>query len=149
METSFLSWNDIQICRLYDKNGKFVGGFAATITFRFVKAQKKSFYIKAAKRTCLTPPNPHTIVISPVYRLLIMLLRRGLLKHYKTPDELFSREHHNITIQKEALALPVFLSEEPDENGSCTKPMNAENLSNWLKQQALDRGYPADSTMYS
>jgi Protein of unknown function (DUF3435) len=136
--------------RTYDDTGAFVGGFAATVQFVFTKHKRESLVQKKLKFTLLTPKDARLIAISPTYRLLSTLLKRGFLKHYETAAQLMNDDRHQITISKQALSIHVFCKATSGgkrlELGEAAK---AVSFTPYLSRVALLYGYPEESTFYS
>ncbi|RDL29637.1 uncharacterized protein BP5553_10704 [Venustampulla echinocandica] len=149
----FMKFRDISITRTYDCEGKFQGGFVCKTTFTYVK-QKKTLdknQIKSAVFPIFTPNDPQNIHLSPVYRLLVILLRRGYLEHYTSVDELLRGKHHSIKIKETALDLPIFIRSTPggrqlDLAGIAA---TAKSFTDYMEKRTHQTGYPEGSTMYA
>lgn len=98
-----------------------------------------------------TPNDPQNIPLSPVYRLLIILLRRGFLRHYSTVQELLDGKHHNITIKDSALDLPIVIRGNPRGRGLDPAGIAATalSLSAYMGKRTHMIGFPEGSTMYA
>jgi hypothetical protein len=68
---------------------------------------------KIIKFQLRTPTEPEDMPLSPPYRFLVILLRRGFLEDYTTLDELLHGHHFRIKIKDEALEKPIFLKSVP------------------------------------
>jgi hypothetical protein len=93
-------WRDVQIFR-----GDAIGTFIAMITFRSLKTNivdperdTKATPLKELKTKIPSPKGNESLFFSIPHRLLVILLRRGLLGHYTNIEELLHGQNHEITV---------------------------------------------------
>lgn len=146
-EDQYLQWKDVEIVR---STGAHKGMFTTKITFRHLKRGRDNMsYANGLAMTIMPPMDPSNIPLSATYRMLIMLLRRGLLRDYTTPEELFGGDDVHIRIKDDALDLPILVSGTPRGLGVTDKPLSSQNLSQYLMLRGRRCGYGEHCTMYA
>ncbi|KAK4954833.1 hypothetical protein LTR10_007025 [Elasticomyces elasticus] len=148
---SFLRWEHIKITR--DPNNKCK--FILEITLPFMKgfqdlSKSEEGLDGALELTVMPPNNADNIGLCPTYRMLITMLRRGLLVHYKNVQELLQDERFNILVKPEHLSKPVFYAVAPGGRAlDTTKPASSSGFSEFLQRRADREGFPKGCTIYS
>jgi len=75
--------------------------------------------------------------LSLPHRLLVILLRRGLLEDHTSIDSLLNGNEHRVRIKDDALELPVFYGAQQNGLYICTKPLAVSALTAYMKRRTM------------
>jgi hypothetical protein len=145
-----LVWRDVKLQR--DPNGK--GRLTAIITINYWKqtldADTNQNQYGPKTFTLVSPPNPDQLIFSVPHRLLVIALRRGILVDYDNIDDLIDGDRFNITIRDDQLEEPILYASAPRGlTLDTSKPLNANALTEYIRQRGRALGYPFPITFYS
>ncbi|KAK5174470.1 uncharacterized protein LTR77_001550 [Saxophila tyrrhenica] len=138
-----LKWSDLDI-RVGDEPGKF----ALTIRFQNIQIKRAADPEKALGvgdtflHVYLDSPQPSNLIFSPVHRLLVIALRRGLIEGVESLDDLLKLRRHNITFKESARDQPLFFASPNRGLGiDFSRPLSSASLSAYLKSRAYRAGW--------
>ncbi|KAH6987860.1 hypothetical protein BKA56DRAFT_669462 [Ilyonectria sp. MPI-CAGE-AT-0026] len=140
----FIAWRDCEIERA-NVNGKF----SVRLTIRNVKTDMMNSH-PGEFLYLSNPIGKQTFQMSAPHRLLTIAIRRGVLDGIQTIDELFKRRNLFITIKKEFLDKPVFVTgTQHDLDVDLDKPMASEAFTDYLQLCAEKVGIPKSITFHN
>ena len=106
------------------------------------KATTKPQLLREQTFNIMPADDADTMFLSMPHRLLAIALRRGLLKRYKTVDELFEGNTRQIAIKDEHLDSPILLGAKAQGEGVTGEPLSAQAITVYLKDRGLKVGFP-------
>ncbi|KAK3401534.1 hypothetical protein B0T20DRAFT_492252 [Sordaria brevicollis] len=149
----FMKWRDVTILR-GSEPGKFeikllVRSFKTNNPHDAHKASHKPELLRDQTFNIMPARNIDDMFLSAPHRFIAMAIRRRILKHYKTVDELFDGDRRQIMIKDEYLDCPVFLAAKPKGEGLTDQPVSTHGLSAYLKLRGIKVGLPEYINFYS
>ena len=147
-ESQTLTWGDIDIQRQLTADGIWEGQFLAKITFKYqTETEETAAQRKYLHMTILSPKT--NITLSLPHRLLVIALRRGLINHYESINELMLGQEENVSFKPDALSLPVLLATSPDSLSLEDGAAHTRSLTKYIRDCIQWVGYGGTSASYS
>lgn len=143
-----LSWKDIDIRRQLTADGIWHGQFLVKITFRYLKRTEDTKVDGTDLRMTILSPNTNPMLSLP-HRLLVIALRRGLLRNYKSIEELMAGKEERVTFKPDALSLPVLYATSARGLFLQNRPARSQALTEYIRSRALWLGYEGSTTFYA
>lgn len=151
--TDPLKWKDFRIFR-GDEKGQFT--VTMTVDHITIKRENDPMKIGEADATSIpltmtfASPETRNIVFSPAHRLLVIALRRGILEHISSLDELLEHPNHEIFVKKRHENDMVFLRGKSKGVGmDQDSPLTSNALTEYLNLRGKLIGYDQPITWYS
>lgn len=122
----YLTFRDCQIQR--EPGGRFV-----------LKLQVRN--LRTLHFTVRTPQRVEDFCLSPVFRILVIALRRGALEKCSSLEELLSNPEADVIFKDEFLDKPIMLRSTKGGLGVTSDPPRSGAFTNYVSRQAIQAGF--------